>query len=482
MFERYTEKARRVIFFARYEASQFGSPYIETEHLLLGLLREDKALTNRFLRSHVALESIRKQIEGHTVIREKVSTSVDLPLSNESKRVLAYAGEEADRLTNKHIGTEHLLLGLLREENCFAAQIVMERGLRLSQIRAELERKPHEPIQAPRRPSVPDEVSPCLSDLVTQTQPLVGRQNELDRLIELLCHLNVKNPVLVGEPGVGKKTIIGEVARRIADGNVPRSLSEKAILRLDLPPLQVLEKDGSSYEKLDRALVAAAGDGKIFFLNQMHDRPGGVSPAAPFHVTELLLRPIMAGKIQCIGTSTPASFAKLQADRHWLAEYFEPIEVAPANVEDAVKVLQGIKKAYETFHNISYSDDAVEYAVICANKYMKNKRLPGTAVDLIDAAGAAAQLRQGSLPEEVIEVQKRLRLIVQRTEACIANHEFEKARFYSDEERRERDNLKQLGEKYKLDNNPAMNISREEIDKAVSKLAGNSADSGSTKI
>ena len=150
MFERYTEKARRVIFFARYEASQFGSPYIETEHLLLGLLREDKALTNRFLRSHASVESIRKQIEGHTTIREKVSTSVDLPLSNECKRVLAYAAEEAERLSHKHIGTEHLLLGLLREEKCFAAEILHERGLRLSTIREELARTGQEKAQPQR--------------------------------------------------------------------------------------------------------------------------------------------------------------------------------------------------------------------------------------------------------------------------------------------------------------------------------------------
>ena len=151
MFERYTEKARRVIFFARYEASQFGSPYIETEHLLLGLLREDKALTNRFLRSHASVESIRKQIEGHTTIREKVSTSVDLPLSNESKRVLAYAADEAERLSHKHIGTEHLLLGLLREEKCFAAEILHERGLRLSTIREELARTSQEKSLALQR-------------------------------------------------------------------------------------------------------------------------------------------------------------------------------------------------------------------------------------------------------------------------------------------------------------------------------------------
>src|SRR5258708_35527278 len=140
MFDRYTEKGRRVIFFARYEASQFGSPCIETEHLLLGLLREDKGLANRFLRTSASVDSIRKQIESHTTLREKVSTSVDLPLSHECKRVLAYGAEEAERLNHKHLGTEHLLLGLLREEKCFAAEILQERGLRLTQVREELAR------------------------------------------------------------------------------------------------------------------------------------------------------------------------------------------------------------------------------------------------------------------------------------------------------------------------------------------------------
>ena len=480
MFERYSEKARRVIFFARYEASQFGSPYIETEHLLLGILREDKALTNRFLRSHAAVESIRQQIESQTTSREKTATSVDLPLSNESKRVLAYAAEEAERLADSHIGAEHLLLGLLREEKCFAARILTERGLQLSQVREELGRQPHAAIEVPRRPSVTDELSPYLSDPVDPTQPLVGRENELDRLIELLCRRTGKNPVLVGEPGVGKRTIVGELARRMADGNVPQSLTGKTILGLDLPPLRVLEKDGSWQLKLDHALLAGAQDGIIFFLNRMHDLPGGISPVASLHVTELLEWPIMAGKIQSIGASTPASFAKLQADRHWLAEYFEAIEVAPANLEDAIKVLEGIKGAYETFHNVSYTDDAIAHAVLCANKYMKNRSLPGTAVDCIDAAGAAAQLHQGSLPKEVVEVQKRIRFILKRMEVSIANHELEKARFFSQEEHTEREKLQHLREKYKLDNNPAWTIGREEIEKALSKLVGNSGDRGLT--
>ena len=480
MFERYTEKARRVIFFARYEASQFGSPDIETEHLLLGLLREDKALTNRVLRSHASVESIRQQIEGHTTIREKVSTSVDLPLSNESKRVLAYAGEEAERLNHKHIGTEHLLLGLLREEKSFAAQILMERGLQLGQLREELARQPHEATQGQRPSSGLDELSSYVGDLVDQTQPLVGREDEVNRLIELLCRFTRTNPVLVGERGVGKRTIVGEVARRIANGNVPQTLAEKAILILDLPPLRVLHLDGLWHERLDRALVKAAEEGKVFFVNRMHDRPGGISPVSWIHVTELLQRPVMAGKIQCIGTSTPTSFAKLKADGHWLTQYFEPIEVAPASEESAIKVLHGIKSVYETFHNVSYTDDAVAHAVLGATKHIKSGGLPGTAVDLLDRAGAAAQLQQGSMPEEVVEVQKRLRFIVQRMEAAVANHEFEKARFYSHEERKERDSLDVLRKKYKLDKNPALTVRREDIEKAVSKLTGNPDDSGST--
>ena len=213
MFERYTEKARRVIFFARYEASQFGSPYIETEHLLLGLLREDKALTNRFLRSHASVESIRKQIEGHTTIREKVSTSVDLPLSNECKRVLAYAAEEAERLSHKHIGTEHLLLGLLREEKCFAAEILTERGLRLPAIREELQRTTQEKVPAATgtgkgqrgEQSMLAEFSRDLtqSAMDQQLDPLVGRDTEVDRVIQILCRRTKNNPVLIGEPGVG---------------------------------------------------------------------------------------------------------------------------------------------------------------------------------------------------------------------------------------------------------------------------------------
>jgi ATP-dependent Clp protease ATP-binding subunit ClpC len=222
MFERYTEKARRVIFFARYEAAQFGSPYIETEHLLLGLLREDKALTNRFLRSHPT-ESIRKQIEQHTIVREKTSTTIDLPLSNEPKRVLAYGEEEAERLGHKHIGTEHLFLGLLRDEKCFAAEILREREVRLETARQQIGVvKPDVPPQQAGRATPLGEFTNYLGDPTEKSRPLIGREPELERLIEILRRYSTRSPVLVGEPGVGKRTIVAELARRMAEGDVSR--------------------------------------------------------------------------------------------------------------------------------------------------------------------------------------------------------------------------------------------------------------------
>ena len=281
MFERYTEKARRVIFFARYEASQFGSPYIETEHLLLGLLREDKALTNRFLRSHASVESIRKQIEGHTTIREKVSTSVDLPLSNECKRVLAYAAEEAERLSHKHIGTEHLLLGLLREEKCFAAEILHERGLRLLAIREELARATQEkapPSQRNRESSLLVEFSRDLTQAAMDNQldPLVGRDQELERVVQILCRRTKNNPVLIGEPGVGKTAIVEGLAQRISDGEVPSFLADKRVLALDLSLIVAGTKYRGQFEERLKTIMKELMENQnsIIFIDELHTLVG----------------------------------------------------------------------------------------------------------------------------------------------------------------------------------------------------------------
>jgi ATP-dependent Clp protease ATP-binding subunit ClpC len=478
MFERYTEKARRVIFFARYEASQFGSPYIETEHLLLGLLREDKALTNRFLRSHASVESIRKQIEGHTTIREKVSTSVDLPLSNECKRVLAYAAEEAERLSHKHIGTEHLLLGLLREEKCFAAEILHERGLRLSTIREELARTTQEKAQ-PQRSRESSLLSEFSRDLTqaamdNQLDPLVGREMELERVVQILCRRTKNNPVLIGEPGVGKTAIVEGLAQRIADGEVPSFLSDKRILALDLSLIVAGTKYRGQFEERLKTIMKELMESQnaIIFIDELHTLVGAGSAEGSLDAANILKPALSRGEIQCIGATTPGEYRKsIEKDRS-LERRFQSVKVPPPTEEDAVKILNGIKDRYEKFHAVSYTDDAISFAVLHSSRYIPDRFLPDKAIDLVDEAGARVKLRQTSLPEEITEVQKRIKFIVHRMENAIANHEFEKARFYSDEERKERENLRALREKYHLDESSTGVVGREDIEDVVSRWTG----------
>ena len=480
MFERYTEKARRVIFFARYEASQFGSPYIETEHLLLGLLREDKALTNRFLRQHSSVDSIRKQIEGHTTMREKVSTSVDLPLSNECKRVLAYAAEEAERLSHKHIGTEHLLLGLLREEKCFAAEILHERGLKLQTIREEMQRTTQEKVQAQpqrnRESSLLAEFSRDLtqSAMDNQLDPLVGRDQEVDRAIQILCRRTKNNPVLIGEPGVGKTAIVEGLAQRIADGEVPSFLADKRILGLDLSLIVAGTKYRGQFEERLKTIMKELMESQncIIFIDELHTLVGAGSAEGSLDAANILKPALSRGEIQCIGATTPAEYRKsIEKDRS-LERRFQAVKVPPPSEEDAKKILGGIKDRYEKFHAVSYTEDAIDFAVSHSNRYIPDRFLPDKAIDLIDEAGARVKLRQTALPEEITEVQKRIKFIVHRMENAIANHEFEKARFYSDEERKERENLRALRDKYHLDETSTGIVTREDIEEVVSRWTG----------
>src|ERR1700712_2526814 len=484
MFERYTEKARRVIFFARYEASQFGSPYIETEHLLLGLLREDKALTNRFLRSHASVESIRKQIEGHTTIREKVSTSVDLPLSNECKRVLAYAAEEAERLSHKHIGTEHLLLGLLREEKCFAAEILTERGLRLPAIREELQRTTQEKTPSSSgsgkgqrgEQSMLAEFSRDLtqSAMDQQLDPLVGRDTEVDRVIQILCRRTKNNPVLIGEPGVGKTAIVEGLAQKIADGEVPSFLADKRILALDLSLIVAGTKYRGQFEERLKTIMKELMENQnaIIFIDELHTLVGAGSAEGSLDAANILKPALSRGEIQCIGATTPAEFRKsIEKDRS-LERRFQAVKVPPPNESDAIKILYGIKDRYEKFHAVAYTDDAIEAAVYTSSRYIPDRYLPDKAIDLIDEAGARVKLRQTTLPADLADIQKRIKFIVHRMENAIANHEFEKARFYSDEERKERENQRQLREKYNLDDSSTGIVTKEDIEDVVARWTG----------
>src|SRR6201982_25667 len=478
VFERYTEKARRVIFFARYEASQYGSPYIETEHLLLGLMREDKALANRFLRQQGSIESIRKEIEARITIRERISTSVEVPLSAECKRILNMAGEEAERLGVKHVGTEHLLLGILREEKCFGAEILMERGLRLSTLREELARTSGEKTTAarPKETSLLAEFSRDLTLAATEgsLDPLVGREGEVERVIQILCRRTSNNPVLIGEPGVGKTAIVEGLAQRISEGDVPPFLSEKRILSLDLSLIVAGTKYRGQFEERLKTIMKELMESQnsIIFIDELHTLVGAGSAEGSLDAANILKPALSRGAIQCIGATTPGEYRKsIEKDRS-LERRFQAVKVPPPSEADATKILFGIKDRYEKFPAVTYTDHAINFSVSHSNRYIPDRFLPDKAIDLIDEAGARVKLRQTSLPEEITEVQKRIKFIVHRMENAIANHEFEKARFYSDEERKERENLRALREKYHLDESSTGVVGREDIEDVVSRWTG----------
>lgn len=489
MFERYTEKARRVIFFARYEASQFGSPYIETEHLLLGMLREDKALTNRFLRAHKAVEEIRKEIEEHTIVREKVSTSVDLPLSNESKRVLAYAAEEAETLGHKHIGTEHLFLGLMREEKCLAAEILKEKGLKLGAVREELARLgPEEtPLASEANAGSTDAFQNLTAAAGTGALgPIVGRDLEINCVMEVLGNRGKRNVLLVGPSGAGKSAIVEGLALRISEGRVPRDLAGKKVLTVEPrfvanlaatelrnSPARVpgsgsgLGVAGRTANDLARLLGSAENlDPFIVFIEDIHELVESPSRAAAGDLSALLTRALKNTGLQCIGTTDAEGLKAVAQLQPRLLEHFRPVHVRPLGSEEALAVLRARKSGLEKFHGVTYSDDALEAAV---RSVFSASHSTAHALELLDAAGAAVKLRGAPDPPEIADLRQRIWFISHRHEQAVTNHEFEKARFYSDEERKERENLRILEEKRGLGTPASESVTASDIEQVLAR-------------
>ncbi|MGE0104804.1 MAG: ATP-dependent Clp protease ATP-binding subunit [Blastocatellales bacterium] len=400
MFERYTEKARRVIFFARYEASQFGASQIEAEHILLGLIREDKNLTTRFFhRSHANIESIRKEIEGRTILRDRISTNIDLPLSNEAKRVLHFAAEESERLGNRHIGTEHLLLGLLREENSVAAEILYERGLRLTDIRQDLMRQANVDRTTSTRKETPHlvEFSRDLTDAAAEGRldPLVGREAEIDRVVQILCRRTKNNPVLIGEPGVGKTAIVEGLAQRIVNGDVPTFLADKKILALDLSLIVAGTKYRGQFEERMKTIMRELMENPhyIVFIDELHTLVGAGSAEGSLDAANILKPALSRGEIQCIGATTPSEFRKsIEKDRS-LERRFQAVKIPAPTEEETISILDGVKDRYESYHNVRYTAEAIEASVYQSNRYLPDRFLPDKAIDIIDEAGARVKLR-----------------------------------------------------------------------------------------
>jgi ATP-dependent Clp protease ATP-binding subunit ClpC len=480
MFERYTERARRVLFFARYEASQLGSVTIETEHLLLGLIREGKGLTSRiFARSHLSLEHIRKEIEGRTIFREKVSTSVEIPFSTETKRVLQFAAEEADRLLHNYIGTEHLLLGLLREERSVAALILIEKGMRLSSVREDVVQLLNEKTTLTRVKETPllAEFSRDLTEAVVKNQldPLVGREHEVERVQQVLCRRTKNNAVLIGEPGVGKTAIVEGLAQKIVCGDVPHFLADKRLLALDLSLIVAGTKYRGQFEERLKAILKELIDNPniIVFIDELHTLVGAGSAEGSLDAANILKPALSRGEIRCIGATTPAEYRKyIERDRS-LERRFQAIKVDPPTELETIEILLGVKDRYESFHHVEYTREAIEAAVYQSSRYITDRFLPDKAIDLVDEAGARAKLRDAGYSDELGEINRSIRVAVEQMESALSRRDFERAQFYRDQEALARENLQFVRERFDVRPNARrIVVGKQEIDEVVSKWTG----------
>jgi ATP-dependent Clp protease ATP-binding subunit ClpC len=404
MFERYTERSRRVIFFARYEALQYGSPMISPEHILLGLMREDKTISSRFLpfRNALSVDAVRREVEERIVLRDRIPQSAELHLSPETKKILFYANEESRHLKNRHIGPEHLLLGIIREERSIAAEILLQYGLRVQDVREELARQTGAQNIMPTSkdssatPNLQEFTRDLTSDAAEgKLDPLVGREHEIERLIEILCRRTKNNPVLIGEAGVGKTAIIEGLAQRIVDRRVPSFLENKRVLSLDLSSIVAGTKYRGQFEERLKKIMAELRESSdnIVFIDELHTLVGAGSAEGTLDAANILKPALSRGEIQCIGATTPSEFRKsIEKDRA-LERRFQSVKIVPPTEEETLTILKGIVSRYEAFHQIRYSKDALEAAVFQSSRYIPDRFLPDKAIDVLDEAGARAKLR-----------------------------------------------------------------------------------------
>jgi ATP-dependent Clp protease ATP-binding subunit ClpC len=404
MFERYTERSRRVIFFARYEALQYGSQVIAPEHILLGLMREDKTLSARFFpfRHVLTVDTIRRDIEERIVLRDRIPQSSELHLSPATKQILFYANDESRQLKNRHIGPEHLLLGIVREEKSIAAEILFGYGLRLNDVRDEMTRQSGVP--GVLTPAKENSKTPSLAEFTRdltvdaaegRLDPLIGREDELERIIEILCRRTKNNPVLIGESGVGKTAIVEGLAQRIVDRNVPTFLENKRILSLDLSLIVAGTKYRGQFEERLKKVMAELreSDENIVFIDELHTLVGAGSAEGTLDAANILKPALSRGEIQCIGATTPGEYRKtIERDRA-LERRFQSVKIEPPNEADAIAIIQGVVERYEAFHQLRYAKDALVAAVTQSNRYIPDRFLPDKAIDVLDEAGARAKLR-----------------------------------------------------------------------------------------
>jgi len=457
MFERFTEKAIKVIMLAQEEARRLGHNFVGTEQILLGLIGEGTGVAAKVLKSMgVNLKDARVEVEK-IIGRGSGFVAVEIPFTPRAKRVLELSLEEARQLGHNYIGTEHLLLGLIREGEGVAARVLENLGVDLAKVRTQVIRMLGETAEvasgggggkgSTKTPTL-DEFGSNLTQQAAdgKLDPVVGRQHEIERVIQILGRRTKNNPVLIGEPGVGKTAIAEGLAQRINSGDVPDILEDKRVLTLDIGLLVAGTKyRGEFEERLKKIMEEIRGAGNVILvIDEVHTLIGAGAAEGAIDAANILKPALARGELQCIGATTLDEYRKHIERDAALERRFQPVQVGEPSVDDTIEILRGLKERYEAHHRLTIADEALVAAATLGDRYISDRFLPDKAIDLIDEAGSRVRLMNSKLPPAAKEVDKQLRAIQKEKEDAVREQDFTKAGELRDKEVELRDQIRSI--------------------------------------
>jgi ATP-dependent Clp protease ATP-binding subunit ClpC len=493
----FTDRVRKVLAMAREEAIRLQHDYVGTEHILLGLIREGEGVAAAVLNNlSVELEQVQEKVE-ESVRRGKATIALgELPYTSRAKKVLEFAMAEARELNHSYVGTEHLLLGLLREEKGIAAEVLGQLGVTLEDARREtLKLLGSEPSSGPatgtpaasppsaakgeKKSKTPalDHFCRDLTELARQGEldPTIGREEEIERVMEILSRRKKNNPVLIGEPGVGKTAIVEGLAQLIAEGKCPDSLRDFRVLSLDMAAVIAGTKYRGQFEERLKAVMNEISQNKqiILFIDELHTLVGAGAAEGAIDASNMLKPALARGELQCVGASTLNEYRKYIEKDGALERRFQTVNVDPPSVEEAIQIVQGLRTHYEDHHRIRITDEVIEASVKLSDRYITDRFLPDKAIDVIDEAGARARLQTQVPPPDVEELKKQLEEIGGKKDGAIRDQDFERAAelrdFERDLQRRIQEREKSWEEERKT-NRPA--LTEEDVAFIVSRWTG----------